>query len=400
MMQSALPRNLYVLALAQALCMAISPFNTLVGGIIGSRLAPTAALATLPVALVIVGLAAATLPAAFYMRHAGRRAGFMLGAAIAAGAAVLAAIAVSREWFALYCLATLLMGANLAFVQQYRFAAAESVALPNVGKAVSFVLLGTLLAAFLGPELANRAAPALGLGKYPVAYLMLAAVLVIAMLVLARFENVAPLKADNIAPSRPLGSILRQPGYRIAVLAAATGYGVMTFLMTATPISMHIKDGHSLGHTAFVIQSHIAAMYLPSLISGRLIQRFGEPRLLVAGIVVLALTLLVASLERSVAQYWLALVLLGIGWNFLFVAATTLLTRQYRPAERFRAQAANDFLVFSVTAAASLLSGTVIHAWGWEIMVWIAAVPLLLLALALLRTPSSAIRTRVSDSPV
>lgn len=323
----------------------------------------------------------------------------MLGAAIATGAAVLAAIAVSREWFALYCLATLLMGANLAFVQQYRFAAAESVPVPLVGKAVSFVLLGTLLAAFLGPELANRASPALGLGQYPVAYLMLAAVLVLAMLVLARYENAAPPKAGDDAPSRPLRTILRQPGYRVAVLTAATGYGVMTFLMTATPISMHIKDGHSLGHTAFVIQSHIAAMYLPSLFSGWLIQRFGERRLLIAGIVVFAATLVVASLERSVVQYWFALVLLGVGWNFLFVGATTLLTRQYEPGERFRAQAANDFLVFSVTAAASLLSGTVIHGWGWQAMVWVAGVPLLLLSLALFVTPASAFRPRASGSP-
>lgn len=379
-----LPKNLYVLAIAQALCMAVSPFNTLVGGIVGFRLAPTPALATLPVALMIVGLAASTIPAALIMRRSGRRAGFMLGAAVASAAALLAAIAVSREWFAVFCLATFLMGSNLAFVQQYRFAAAESVAPSHIGKAVSFVLLGTLLAAFLGPELANRATPALGLGHYPVAYLMLAAVLGIAMLVLWRYQD-APRSAEPAIGARPpLREIWRQPGYLLAVAAAATGYGVMTFLMTATPISMHVKDGHSLGHTAFVIQSHIAAMYLPSLFSGWLIARFGERRLLLAGVGFFLACLLVASHGRGLAQYWFALVFLGIGWNFLFVSGTTLLARLTRGPERFRAQAANDFTVFSITALASLFSGAAVHAWGWDVMLWLALAPLLILVLLVL----------------
>ena len=374
-----LPRNLLVLAAAQALFMGASPLNTLIGGIVGSRIAPTPALSTLPVALMIVGLALSTVPAARYMEQVGRRRGFMTGAAIAVGAALVAAMAITRENFWLFCASTLVLGSNLAFVQQYRFAAAESVKPAQVPKAVSIVLLGTLAAAWLGPQLGKMAEPAMGIGREAMAYVLLAIVLAIGMLLLAKLKDVKPVE-HSTAPgqeARSLREVFGQRGFLIAVLAASCGYGVMSFLMTATPISMHVKDGFSLDKTALVIQSHIAAMYLPSLFSGVLIRRLGEPLLMLTGIAI-------GFLGHEFHHYWVTLVLLGIGWNFLFVSATTLLTRQYRASERYRAQAANDFTVFSITAAASLLSGTAIEYLGWEGLLTVSILPLALLTAMLL----------------
>lgn len=384
--------NVRLLFVAQALGMAASSFNALLGGIIGSGIAPDPALATLPVALSIVGLALGTIPVALMMRRHGRRFGFMFSAGAATAGALLAAIAVQRGDFWLFCAATPLLGFNLAAVQQYRFAVTENVAHADVPQAVSLVLLGTLAAAFLGPFLAESAAPALGLSRYATAYLMLAAVLMIAMLLLAKYRDVAVEQADANAPARPLPGILRQPRFMVAALAAAIGYGVMTFLMTATPIAMHVVDGHALHHTSRVIQLHIAAMYLPSLVSGWLIHRFGEARLLVAGTLILAGCSAIASMGHGVMHYALALILLGVGWNFLFVGGTTLLSQTWRAGERFRAQAANDFLVFSVTACASLASGAAVHALGWERLLLIVLPPLgvmLLVALAVVKRPAA-----------
>lgn len=373
--------NVRLLFIAQALGMATAPFNTLLGGIVGSRLAPSAALATLPVALMIVGLAAGTVPVALLMRRRGRRYGFMVAAGISMGGALLAAFAIQHEAFWLFCIATFLLGVNAAAIQQYRFAVTENVRSSDVPRAVSLVLLGTLIAAFLGPLLAQSAAPAQGLFRDAVAYLMLGTTLAISMLLLAKYRDVDVEESHHDGPARELGTIIRQRQFVVAVLAAAVGYGVMTFLMTATPVSMHVVDGHALAAAASVIQAHIVAMYLPSLFSGWLVHRFGEKRLLLTGIALLLACTIVASQGHDVAHYAVALVLLGIGWNFLFVGGTTLLTQCYRASERFRVQALNDFLVFSITATASLASGAAVHLYGWDRLLVIVLPPLLLLAL-------------------
>ena len=371
--------NVRLLFIAQALGMATAPFNTLLGGIVGSRLAPTAAWATLPVALMIVGLAAGTVPVALLMRRHGRRRGFMVAAGISMGGALLAAFAIQHEAFWIFCVATFLLGVNAAAIQQYRFAVTENVASGDVPRAVSLVLLGTLIAAFLGPLLAQSAAPAQGMLRDAVAYLMLGTTLAISMLLLAKYRDVNVAESHHDGPARPFGEIVRQRRFVVAVLAAAVGYGVMTFLMTATPVSMHVIDGHALAAAASVIQAHIVAMYLPSLFSGWLIHRFGERRLLVTGIALLVACTIVAAQGHSVPHYAVALVLLGVGWNFLFVGGTTLLTQCYRASERFRVQALNDFLVFSVTATASLASGAAVHLYGWDRLLVIVLSPLLLL---------------------
>lgn len=371
--------NVRLLFIAQALGMAASPFNTLLGGIIGSRLAPDPRFATLPVALVIVGLAASTVPVAMLMRRKGRRFGFVFTAGVAIAGALLSVLAIQQQNFWLFCAATPLLGVNLAAVAQYRFAVTENVSGNNIPRAISLVLLGTLAAAFLGPFLAQSAEAAQGLSREATAYLMLAALLTISLLLLARYRDVPVEHAAMQGDARPMREVLTQHRFIVAALAATVGYGVMTFLMTATPVAMHVIDGHALGHTAAVIQMHIAAMYLPSLFSGWLTRRFGEARLIVAGILILFACVAVASLGHEVVHYGVALILLGVGWNFLFVGGTTLLTHTYRPAERFRVQAANDLLVFSVTAVASLLSGAAVHMAGWSKLLLIVVPPLCLL---------------------
>lgn len=376
--------NVRLLFMAQALGMATAPFNTLLGGIVGARIAPDPHLATLPVALMIVGLAAGTVPIAMLMRRHGRRRGFITATGISLGGALLASIAIQQQQFWVFCFAAFLLGVNAAAIQQYRFAVTENVGPSDVPRAVSLILLGTLVAAFLGPYLVQVAEPAQGLGREAVAYLMLGTTLAIAMLLLSKYRDVDVEETQHDGPARSLLDIAGQRNFIVAVLAAAIGYGVMTFLMTATPVSMHVMDGHALESAAGVIQAHIVAMYLPSLFSGWLIHRFGEKRLLLAGVALLLGCAAVAAQGHEVMHYGVALVLLGIGWNFLFVGGTTLLTHTYRASERFRVQAMNDFIVFSITASASMASGAAVYGLGWNSLLFIVLPPLALLGLVIL----------------
>lgn len=363
-------RNVPLLSLSQALAMCGPPMVVLLGGLLGSELAPAPVLATLPVAMQVVGLALATIPAAFILRWAGRRRGFQIGAVVALLAALLAAYAVAQASFVLLCAATLLIGASSAFVQQFRFAAAESVPPERAGRAVSWVLIGGVFAGFLGPEIAVRASDWLPSATYTGSFIALAGIYLLVFLVLNFFRNVdiAGLQPETAELERPLGEIVRQPLYLLAVLCGAVAYGVMSFIMTATPLHMHSQSGFSMQATTFVIQSHIIAMFLPSLFSGLLIERFGVLRIMLAGLASMLICVGLAVYSRELVGYWAALVLLGIGWNFLFVGGTVLLTRTYLPAERFKAQALNDFTIFGIQAATSLSAGTVLFMANWDVL--------------------------------
>ncbi len=357
-----------------------------VGGIAGDSLAPTPALATVPMSLMVVGTAATTVPAAMLMRRIGRRRGFSLAAAGAAAAACLGALALWLGSFGLFCLATLLVGAKLAFAQQYRFAAAESVELARSGRAVSLVLVGAVGGAFIGPGLATQAASWVPGTLFVGSFLGLAAMFTLAAGLLSLLRDPAwPAGGeDGPAGGRPLKAIVRQPLFTVAVLGGVVGQGVMTFVMTATPISMHVLDGYSLADTAQVIRGHVLAMYVPSLASALLIGWLGAARLMAAGLVAFAATLTIGLGGHGFSNYLLALALLGLGWNFLFVGATSLLVSSYRPEERFSAQAFNDFCVFGVAALGSLLAGSVVHVAGWEGVLWSTLPLLAFMALALI----------------
>lgn len=374
-------RNLLLLATCQMISASGSIAMVTLGGIVGTSLAANKALATLPVSLMVVSVALTAIPATMLMRRIGRKAGFALAALSASAAWLLAAWALRVQSFALFTLAGALFGINMAFTQQYRYAAAESVAPRYVGRAVSVVLLGAIGGAVVGSELVTRAAGWFDAVPFAGTVLALAA---LHLLQAALFTLLAPLRGEGpdepSASGRPLGEIIRQPLFIVAVLGGTAAYGVMSLIMTATPISMHVTDGHSLAQTSAVIRSHVVAMYLPSLVSGLLIDRLGTARLMAAGAVLLAASCLVGLTGQAVTHYLWALVLLGVGWNFLYVGGTTMLTHTYRLEERFRAQAVNEITVFGTSAAGSLLAATVVYLYGWTTLMLI---PLPILALTL-----------------
>jgi predicted MFS family arabinose efflux permease len=362
--------------LAYALMMGGTALTVLIAGIIGLELAPAPGLATLPIALNVVGVAASTLPTGRLLSHFGRRPVFLAYGVLVMGAALTCALALSLDAFWLYCAGTFFMGWAGAAGHQYRFAALELVPAAQAPQATSVLLLGGILGAFIGPELAVAGRDLLAT-PYAGSYLLLLVAYVPGLVLIAGYRDRGVIRISDSDGGRSLRVIFTQPVVLLAVAAAATGYGVMTFLMTATPISMHEHAGHSLEATKWVIQSHIAGMYLPSLVFGALSARFGLQAMLWAGITAFVMTLAIAVWDTALLHYWVALVLLGVGWNFLFLSGTNLLPRGYAPAERFRVQSLNDFLIFSVQAAVSLGSGWALLRVGWNGVLWLAAVPVI-----------------------
>lgn len=372
-------RNVWVLLFSGALGMCVAPIIVFVGGLIGATLAPTPELATLPVAGVVVGTAMAVIPVSRLMQFFGRKAVFLGASVYSSVSALLASYSIIQESFWMFCLSTMALGAALAVIQQYRFAAMESVAPHLAPKAASFVLLGGLIAALLGPELAH-------IGKdlfdapFSGSFVLLAVVSLLNGLVMMLFKPVDLPELSEEKGGRPFGQIMNSSLFWVAVMSATIGYAVMSYIMTATPVSMHVMQGHTLVETKWVIQSHILAMFLPSLISGHLISRFGEYRLMLAGLGAYAICLVIALSGQDVMHYWLSLLLLGLGWNFLFVAGTVLLPKSYRSSERFKVQGFNDFFVFTFQALASISSGIVIYSVGWNSLL-IFSLPLILVQL-------------------
>lgn len=371
-------RNLSILVACQLISTTGSMVMVALGGIIGTALASSKGLATLPLSMMVVSVAATTVPATMLMRKVGRRKGFAIASLTAALAVLVAVLALRESSFILFVAATMMFGVNMAFTQQYRYAAAESVLPDYVPRAVSFVLIGSIGGAFLGPTLATR-------GQYWIASIPFAGTMFalagLFLLQSALFLGLGAAQehAESVQPrsGRVLGQIVRQPVFLVAVLGGTVGYGLMTLVMTATPISMHINDGFALKETMSVIRAHVLGMYVPSLAAGFLIEKIGVSRLMLVGALGLLATSIIGLQGHTFMHYWWALVLLGIGWNFLFVGGTTMLTYTYSMAERFRAQAVNEFLVFGTSATASLLAGTVMYFYGWNTLMLIP-IPILI----------------------
>jgi len=340
----------------------------ILGGIIGSALSTNKAFATLPLSMMVITIAATTIPATMLMKKVGRRKGFALSSVSAAVALVLATLALKETSFLLFNIAAMIFGINMAFTQQYRYAAAESVESRYVPRAISLVL------------------------QYAGTMILLSMMFIIQAIL---FFAMAPAK-DYVDPGEPqsersVGEIIRQPVFIAAVMGATAGVGLMTLIMTATPISMHVNNGYSLEQTADVIQVHMLGMYVPSLFAGFLIEKFGVLRIMFIGALGLVATSIIGLQGHAVMHYWWALLLLGIGWNFLFVGGTTMLTYTYSMAERFRAQAVNEFLVFGASASASLLAGTVMYFFGWEKLMLIPIPLLMILCIVLIKVRSNPI---------
>lgn len=382
-----IPRNVIVLFLVQPLAMAASPVMVLIGGILSAKIAPDASLSTLPLTLMILSLALSTILAAFIAKRLGRKSAANIGLAIAFLGALIASFAAQQGSFSLFLLASVFIGSSLAFAQQFRFAAIESVDNEeDIPKVLSILMLAGIFAAFLGPETAVFTQDLIPSPHgYAGSFLAIALMIIVAFLILQRFQSKPEQNIETVAvASRPLLNIIKQPMFIIAIGTSAIGFGLMSFLMTATPLSMHHMDGHSLQDTKWVIQSHIAAMFLPSLFTGLLVKRFGLNTLLFCGTIAYLIVVLIALAGQHVIHYWWALVLLGIGWNFLFLTGTSLLPLTYQKNERHKVQAANDFLIFFIQAIASLLAGWVLFKTSWHTLVYTSApfiVALLILAI-------------------
>ena len=375
-------KNVAVLAAAQALLFTNNATVIAINGLAGYALASDKALATLPVTGWVIGAAIATYPASMLMKRIGRRGGFTLGTLIGMLGAAVCSTAVALGDFWLLCFGTMVFGAYNGFAQYYRFAAADAAPLDFKSRAISLVLAGGLVGGIIGPEVSKLTVDALST-RYLGAYLSLMVFLVIVFAVVQLLNIPPPSEAEQREPGRPLRTIVAQPVFMIAVLSAALGYGIMNLLMTATPLAMGIC-GHPYASAAFVIQWHVIGMFAPSFFTGSLIQRFGLLQVMLAGAALLLICVGIALAGVAVANFWFALVLLGIGWNFLYVGGTTLLTETYRPSEKAKAQGANDLAIFLVMASSSLASGMLLHRNGWEMLNYLAIPFIVAVALALL----------------
>ena len=374
-----MPLNVWVLIAAQALAMCTAPFIVFIGSIQGRALSSSAEYATLPVALVVVGTVLSIKPATWLMARLGRKPVMLMGTAMGMLAAGLGALASWHGAFSLLCMAAVVGGSGLAVVHQYRFAAMESVPAHLASTAAARVLLGGLIAAWVGPEIASIGGND-PLSPFLTSWLALGAVQLAAMITLLigyRSSGELPRPAHQDA-GRPMREILANPVVLVAISAAAVGYAIMSFIMTATPLSMTEMAGHSLDDAKRVIQLHIMAMYLPSLVSGWLIRVVGIARMMVVGMVAYLICIALAASGVSFHHYLGALILLGIGWNFLFVGGTSLLPQGYRDNERFRVQGANDMLVFGSQAIAAMSAGVALSWIGWSSLL-VLAIPFLLL---------------------
>lgn len=385
-------RQVLLLAVAQALFQTASVMVMTIGGLAGAMVAADPKLATLPIAAMFLGTAVCTVPAATWMARVGRRIGFLLGAVLGVGAGVIAATGLWIGSLWLLSAGTFLVGAYQAFAQFYRFAAGEVADDAFRPRAISLVLAGGVVAAVLGPLLARWGGP-LASTAYVGAFLLMGIVSLIATGVL--FGLRVPAPAIGVQQGgRSLARIIRQPAYMAALFGAATGYGVMILAMTATPLAM-VHHHHALSDATVVIQLHVLGMFVPSFFTGSLISRFGVLRVMLAGVALLAGHVVISLTGTSFHSFAGALVLLGVGWNFLYIGGTTLLTTTYTSAEKGRAQAANDLSVFVVGLLSSLAAAPLLQALGWQnlnlvLLPWLAAAALVLGGLGIVRARATA----------
>lgn len=382
MPRSRIDSNVLRLTIAQALSGANSVVVYATGAIIGNRLAPSATLATLPISMFVIGMALATLPIGHISRRCGRTTAFMVGNACGAIMGLLAAYALSVQSFALFCLAMLFGGAYAAVVLTFRFAAAECVEASERPKALSTVLAGGVVAGVLGPQLVNATMGLAG-QAYVITYVAAALVALLAAWVLAgvRFER--PAASSDRARAASIAAVVRQPRFIIAMLCGVVSYMMMNFMMTSAPLAMDLC-GIARVHSNTGIEMHVIAMYAPSFFTGRLISRFGAPVIIQAGLLLIGLAALAGASGMSIGHFWLALVLLGIGWNFGFLGASALVLTCHTPEEGARVQAVNDFVVFGTMVLGSFLSGGLLDAFGWTTVSGMILPPVLIAMLGLL----------------
>jgi len=363
-------RNVALLSSAQALLFTNNVTLIALNGLAGYQLAADKSFATLPVTTQIIGSALTAMPASNLMQKIGRRAGFQLGTLLGFIGAMIATYGIYSKSMTLLCLGTFVLGIYGAFGQFYRFAATDSAPADFKAKAISLVVAGGLVGGIIGPAL-SKWTRNLASMEFLASYASLMVFCVLTALLLAGLDIPKPQISASDAPARRLRDIASQPAFIVATLSSAFGYGVMNFLMTATPLAMGVC-GHPYGSAADVISAHVIAMFAPSFFTGSLIQRFGAHRIILTGVAIMFGCTAVGLAGISVAHFWWSLVLLGLGWNFMFVGGSTMLTETYRPSERARTQGFHDLLVFMTTATSSFASGLILRTNGWAMLNYVA----------------------------
>ena len=366
-------RTSIIFAASQAIVGSAAPISFSIGGLAGYYLlGPDKSLATLPVTAFTLGVAVGAIPAAAIIKSIGQRAGFLAGTGITALGGAIATLGLYEFSFLIFTIGLLVIGLGGAFVQQFRFAAADNAPPPYKAKAISFVLAGGIVTAVLGPQIViftrEALAPVMFAGSF-VAIIGLAAAGALILSFLRSRQAASSHVSGLDEPARPLGEIVRQPVFAIGLLCAVGSYALMSLVMTGAPLAM-VGCGFTADEAALGISWHVMAMYAPSFFTGRLIARFGRETIIAVGLLLLIGCALVGLSGIALWQFWTALILLGIGWNFGFIGATAMVADAYRPSEKGKVQGFHDFVLFGFVAISSFLSGVIYNAWGWEMLNW------------------------------
>jgi len=361
-------KNLFILTICQIFSFTAPPITVFISGIVGLKLSPISSIATLPTSLSIVGTAVFSIFAAKIMSKIGRKRGFILSSIYTSASALLASYSIFTENFILFCISCFIIGTGIAFTHQYRFAAAETVEKKESSRAISILLLAGILSAIIGPNVANFSKDLIADHLYSGTYVSLSILTILPVFFLLFYKTDKNPKIENNKKDvqRSYLELLANPIILQAIVTAAFAYSIMSFLMTATPISMYKIHGFTLGSTSIVIQLHIIGMFAPSLITGTLVQKFGHTKIIYAGASIYLMCIVLSFLEQSFINYTVSLILLGIGWNFLFITGTSLLVLCYSNKEKFKVQGFNDIIVFSIQAIASLSAGYSIISFSWN----------------------------------
>ena len=376
-------RNVALLAICQALMMSGTSLIITTAALVGFELAENRSWATLPLAAQFIATMFTTIPAALLMERIGRKQGFMLASIFGISGGIFATLGILQGKFWLFTLGTLQVGIFNGFGNYYRFAAADAVDKEYKSRAVSYIMAGGVVAAFVGPNLANVTRDLIKTAPFAASFFVLVGIYIMSLIVQVFLKLPPKPTIEDVSgesTGRPLKVIAAQPMFIVALTCGMLGYGVMALAMTATPLAMH-HFAYPFSRTSFVVQWHVLGMFAPAFFTGHLIKRYGVFNIMLAGGIFGVACVAVNLTGSSVAHFWTALLLLGISWNFLFIGATTLLTETYRPEERAKTQALNDFIVFTTVALSSLSAGALQNSYGWQV-VNLGLIPLLIVILA------------------
>jgi MFS family permease len=381
---SSFRRNIPVLATSQALMMSSMTLILTTAALVGAALTPDQKFATLPVAIIFIAVMCTSIPASLLMERIGRKQGFLLATFFGISGSTLAMFAILNANFWLFVASMFLVGMFNGFGNYFRFTAADAVASDLKSKAISYVLAGGVVAAIIGPNLASLTRDSIDYAPFAASYaaLIVIYILIFVALLFLKLPEETNFHHENNQASggtRSLKQIIKQKKFIVAVIVGMFGYGVMTFIMTATPLAMQHHQ-HDFSHVSFTIQWHVLGMYVPSFFTGYLINRFGLTRIMFIGAILGIASILVSLSGTTATHFWLALVLLGVGWNFMFIGATTLLTETYSMSEKGKTQAINDFIIFTTMTVASLSAGALQFQYGWQAVNY-GAVPLLVVVI-------------------